>query len=82
MREAEGWKFLTNRCISEHQSVPYATGWGKSGASRVTSFTEAEASESPLNFDRVRALGGKQKPGRLTRSIRGWTVPTLEPEAE
>jgi hypothetical protein len=79
-REAEGWKFLTNRCVSEHQSVPYATGWGKSGQSRVTSFTEAEAAASPLNFDRVRAQGGKQKPGPLTRSIRGWTVPTLEPE--
>ena len=79
-READGWKFLRNRCISEHQSVAYATGWGKSGRSRVTSFTEAEAAQSPLNFDRVRALGGKQKPGRLTRSIKGWTVPTLEPE--
>ena len=79
-READGWKFLTNRCISEHQSVPYATGWGGSGKSRVTSFTEAEAAATPMNFDLVRAQGGKQKPGRLTRSIRGWTVPTLEPE--
>jgi len=81
VRETDGWKFLTNRCISEHQSVPYATGWGKSGKSRVTSFTEAEAASTPMNFDLVRAQGGKQKPGRLTRSIRGWTVPTLEPEA-
>ena len=79
-REAEGWKFLTNRCVSEHQSVAYATGWGKSGHSRVTSFTEAEATALPLNFDQLRAQGGKQKPGPLTRSIRGWTVPTLEPE--
>ena len=82
VREADGWKFLKNRCISEHQSVPYATGWGKSGRSRVTSLTEAEAAQSPLNFDLVRAQGGKQMPGRLTRSIRGWTVPTLEPAAD
>ena len=80
VREADGWKFLRNRCISEHQSVAYATGWGKSGQSRVTSFTDAEAAQSPLNFDLVRAQGGRQKPGKLTRSIRGWTVPTLEPE--
>jgi SnoaL-like domain len=79
-READGWKFLANRCVSEHQSVPYATGWGKSGRSRVTSFTEVEAAATPMNFDLVRAQGGKQKPGRLTRSIRGWTVPTLEPQ--
>jgi hypothetical protein len=80
-REEDGWKFLSNRCISEHQSVPYATGWGMSGRSRVTSFTKAEATATPMNFDLVRAQGGKQKPGRLTRSIRGWTVPTLEPES-
>jgi hypothetical protein len=80
VREADGWRFLTNRCISEHQSVPYATGWGQSGRSRVTSFTKAEAAATPLNFDLVRRQGGKQKPGRLTRSIRGWTVPTLKPE--
>jgi hypothetical protein len=79
-READGWKFLSNRCISEHQSVPYATGWGQAGQSRVTSFTEAEAAASPMNFDVVRSQGGKQRPGHLTRSIRGWTVPTLEPE--
>lgn len=79
-READGWKFLRNRCISEHQGVAYETGWGRSGRSRVTSFTEAEAAQTPLNFDAVRAQGGKQKPGKLTRSIRGWTVPTLEPE--
>ncbi len=79
-READGWKFLSNRCVSEHQSVPYATGWGQAAQSRVTSFTEAEAAASPMNFELVNAQGGKQKPGRLTRSIRGWTVPTLEPE--
>jgi hypothetical protein len=80
-READGWKFLTNRCISEHQSVSYATGWGQNGKSRVTSITEAEAAQTPMNFDLVRTQGGKQKPGRLTRSIRGWTVPTLEPQS-
>ncbi len=79
-READGWKFLRNRCITEHQSVPYATGWGKSGKSRVSSLTKAEAVESPMNFDLVNAQGGKQKPGRLSRSIQGWTVPTLDPE--
>jgi hypothetical protein len=81
VREANSWKFLSNRCISEHQSVAYATGWGKSGRSRLTSFTKAEAAATPMNFDLIRAQGGKQKPGRLTRSIRGWTVPTQEPEA-
>ena len=31
-------------------------------------------------FDLINALGGKQKPGRLSRSITGWTVPTWDPE--
>lgn len=79
VREADGWKFLKNRCISEHQLVPYFAGWGKSGQSRASSFTEAEALDMPMNFDLVKALGGKQRPGKLCRSIRGWSVPTLDP---
>lgn len=82
VREAEGWKFLHNRCISEHQLVPYAQGWGKSGGSRVSTFTDAETADLPHNFDLIKAQGGKQAPGKLSRSIRGWTVPTLEPSHE
>lgn len=74
-----GWKIQNGRCISEHQLVPHATGWGKSGRSRVSSFSEAEAAALPMNFDLINALGGKQKPGKLTHSIRGWSVPTHEP---
>lgn len=77
-----GWKILNGRCISEHQLMPHATGWGKSGRSRVTSFTDAEAADLPMNFDRINALGGKQMPGKLTRSIRGWSVPTHTPNAD
>ena len=77
-----GWKIQNGRCISEHQLIPHATGWGKSGRSRVSSFTEAEAAGLPMNFDLINALGGKQKPGKLTASIRGWTVPTHEPARE
>lgn len=79
-RESGGWRFFHNRCVSEHQMVSYANGWGAKGNSRVTSFTEAEQSGLPLNFERIRAAGGKQAPGKLTRSIRGRTVPTQEPE--
>ncbi|GAB3310128.1 nuclear transport factor 2 family protein [Haliea atlantica] len=81
-READGWKFLHNRCVSEHQMVSYAKGLGAQGQSRVTSFTEAEQSDLPVNFERIRAAGGKQAPGKLTRSIRGWTVPTQEPGSQ
>ena len=71
------WYFLHNRCIHEHLLAPYAKGWGANGASRVPS--TAEHSPDP-HFEALRRQGGKQRPGRLTRSIRGWTVPTLEPE--
>lgn len=80
IRERGAWKFHRNRCISEHQLVDYAKGWGKSGASRVSSITELEQSNLPMRFDIVKAQGGKQKPGKTCRSIKGWTVPTLEPE--
>ena len=79
-RERGAWKFFRNRCISEHQLVDYAKGWGKSGRSRVSSVTEMEKMNLPLRFDRVKAQGGKQRPGKTCRSIRGWTMPTLEPE--
>jgi hypothetical protein len=40
----------------------------------------SQAGDSPdPHFERLRRQGGKQSPGRLCRSIRGWTVPTLEP---
>lgn len=78
-RERGEWKFHRNRCISEHQLVDYAKGWGKSGRSRVSSVTELEKMNLPLRFDLVKAQGGKQQPGKTCRSIRGWTVPTLEP---
>ncbi len=76
VREREAWKFYRNRCITEHQMVPHSTGWGASGASRVTSYTEAD---SPEHFEHIKAQGGKQLPGKLSRSIVGWTVPTMEP---
>jgi hypothetical protein len=70
------WRFLHNRCIHEHLLAPYARGWGASGGSRVPS---AAAGAPDPHFERLRGQGGKQRPGRLSRSIRGWTVPTLEP---
>jgi hypothetical protein len=77
VRQGSRWLFLHNRCIHEHLLAPYAQGWGKSGGSRLPS----TAAESPdPHFARLRSQGGKQAPGRLTRSIRGWSVPTLEPE--
>lgn len=82
LREQGAWKFHRNRCVSEHQLVDYFKGWGKSGGSRVSSVTEAEQAGSPFRFEQIAAQGGKQRPGKLTRSIRGWTVPTLEPDAE
>lgn len=81
VRERGAWKFFRNRCISEHQLADYAAGWGERGASRVSSVTLEEQAGSPFRFDLVRAQGGKQKPGKTSRSIRGWTVPTLEPDS-
>jgi hypothetical protein len=70
------WLFLHNRCIHEHLLAPYAQGWGASGGSRVP----GAAADSPdPHFAKLRSQGGKQLPGRLSRSIRGWTVPTLQP---
>jgi len=76
-RESGGWRFYRNRCIHEHVLSPYEGGWGKSGGSRVSRATEGSPED---HFEKIRAQGGKQRPGRLTRSIRGWTVPTHEPE--
>ena len=76
-REAEGWRFHRNRCIHEHMLSPYEGGWGRSGGSRVSSTSDGSPA---AHFETLRAQGGKQRPGKLTRSIRGWTVPTLEPE--
>lgn len=78
-RERGEWKFHHNRCITEHQLVDYAKGWGASGGSRVSSVTEAEQAQSPFRFEHLRRQGGKQRPGKWSRSIVGWTVPTLEP---
>lgn len=77
LRERGRWKFHRNHCVHEHLLVPYATGWGRSGGSRVPA---AAADAPPEHFARIRTQGGKQRPGRLTRSIRGWSVPTAEPE--
>jgi hypothetical protein len=77
-RERGRWRFQRNHCVHEHLLVPYATGWGRSGASRIP---DAAKDAPPERFARLRAQGGRQRPGRLTRSIRGWSVPTLEPEA-
>jgi len=81
-REQGQWKFHRNVCITEHQLVDYAKGWGKSGGSRISSITEAEQNESPFRFDHLEAQGGKQRPGRWTRSIVGWSVPTLPPRTD
>ena len=56
---------------------PYDKGWGEEGGSKVSSQTEAAPQ---IHFERINAQGGKQTPGRRTRSIRGRTIPTLEPE--
>ena len=76
-RERGRWKFQRNLCVHEHLLLPYDRGWGRSGASRIP---DAAKDAPPEHFARIRAQGGKQRPGRLTRSIRGWSVPTLEPE--
>jgi len=78
-RERGRWKFWRNHCVHEHLLVPYAQGWGRSARSKLP---EVAADAPPGHTARIRAQGGKQRPGRLTRSIRGWTVPTLEPEPE
>jgi hypothetical protein len=75
-REVSGWKFKRNRCIHEHILAPYDKGWGPEGGSRIPDAADAMPIQ---HFDRLRAQGGKQRPGRTCRSIRGWTVPTLEP---
>jgi ketosteroid isomerase-like protein len=77
-RERGRWKFHRNHCVHEHLLVPYAKGWGRSGTSRIP---DAAKDAPPAHFARLRAQGGKQRPGPLTRSIRGWSVPTLEPGA-
>jgi hypothetical protein len=76
-RERGAWRFFRNHCVHEHILVPYAVGWGRSAVSKLP---EAAASTPPEHLARIRAQGGKQRPGPLTRSIRGWTVPTLDPE--
>lgn len=76
-RTPDGWRFHRNHCIHEHLLSPYDKGWGAEGGSKVSSQTDAAPQ---VHFERLRAQGGKQRPGRRTRSIRGWTVPTLEPE--
>lgn len=74
------WKFHRNRCITEHQLVDYARGWGKRGGSRISTVTEAERANSPFRFEHLDQQDGKQRPGKRSRSIVGWTVPTLEPD--
>ncbi|MAI78288.1 MAG: hypothetical protein CL917_05060 [Deltaproteobacteria bacterium] len=76
-RENGRWKFFKNHCIHEHMLSPYDKGWGAEGGSKVSSQTEAAPQ---IHFERINAQGGKQRPGRRTRSIRGWSTPTLEPE--
>ncbi|HPG26133.1 MAG TPA: hypothetical protein PLW10_10910, partial [Myxococcota bacterium] len=61
----------------EHLLSPYDKGWGPEGGSQASSHTDAAPQQ---HFERLLAQGGKQRPGKRTRSIRGWTVPTLEPE--
>jgi hypothetical protein len=74
--ENGSWKFHRNRCIHEHLLSPYDKGWGPKAGSKLP----AAAEETPdAHFEGMRRQGGKQRPGTLTRSIRGWTVPTLEP---
>ena len=75
-REEDGWKFLRNHCIHEHLLSPYDKGWGVEGGFKVS---EAMDSAPQIHFELLKQQGGKQRPGRRTRSIRGWTVPTLEP---
>ncbi|NQZ98726.1 MAG: nuclear transport factor 2 family protein [Myxococcales bacterium] len=73
------WKFHRNRCIHEHLLSPYSKGWGPNAGSKLP---EASDGTPDPHFERLRAQGGKQRPGTTTRSIRGWTVPTLEPQLD
>ncbi len=73
------WLFQRNRCISEHLLSPYSKGWGPRAGSKLPGAADALPIQ---HFERLESQGGKQKPGKLCRSIRGWTVPTLEPAAE
>lgn len=77
VRQRGQWKFKKNRCISEHLMVPYSTGWGKSGHSRLSTLQNTEYSKY---LEKWEAQGGKEIPSKLTRSTRGWTVPVHEPE--
>ena len=76
-REGGRWKFYRNHCIHEHMLAPYDKGWGVDGGSKVSKATDAAPQ---IHFEQIEKQGGKQRPGRRTRSIRGWTVPTLEPK--
>jgi hypothetical protein len=76
-REARGWRFKKNRCVHEHILAPYEKGWGPEGGSKLPNAADALPIQ---HFEKIRAQGGKQRPGKTSRSIRGWTVPTLEPE--
>jgi len=76
-RKSEGWKFVRNRCIHEHILAPYDKGWGPDCVSKLSDATETMPNH---HFEKLNAQGGKQRPGKTSRSIRGWTVPTLEPE--
>ena len=75
-RENGVWKFHRNHCIHEHILSPYDKGWGPEGGSRVPSQLDAAPQQ---HFDAINARGGKQLPGKSCRSIRGWTVPTVDP---
>jgi len=76
IRERGRWKFHRNHCIHEHLLSPYAEGWGAAGGSHVSSATEGAPQ---AHFEQLERQGGKQRPGKKTRSIRGWSVPTLDP---
>ena len=76
-REPDGWKFRKNHCVHEHMLSPYDKGWGRSGGSKLS---EASAGTPEDHLEAIRRQGGRQRPSRYTRSIRGWTVPTLEPD--
>ena len=54
-------------------------GWGAEGGFQVP---DARESAPQVHFESLEKRGGKQRPGRRTRSIRGWTVPTLDPQLD